>query len=78
MPMPPPKPSTEGPHDRQVTHEMHQIVRALQAHGAQSSEDLAVRVGAPYWESDRYERALTLAHADGLVIRTAEGLLSAI
>jgi hypothetical protein len=27
MPMPPPKPSTEGPRDRQVFHEMGQIVR---------------------------------------------------
>ena len=30
-PMPPPKPSTEGPRDRQVFHEMGQIVRALEA-----------------------------------------------
>ena len=29
MPMPPPKPSTEGPRDRQVFHEMGQIVRAI-------------------------------------------------
>ena len=28
-PMPPPKASTEGPRDRQVFHEMGQIVRAL-------------------------------------------------
>ena len=31
MPMPPPKASTEGPRDRQVFHEMGQIVRALEA-----------------------------------------------
>ncbi|MEJ7770769.1 MAG: hypothetical protein WKF51_02640 [Geodermatophilaceae bacterium] len=78
MPMPPPKPSTEGPHDRQVTHEMHQIIRALQAHGPQSAEDLAVRVGAPYWETGRYERALALNQADGLLVRTAEGMLSSV
>lgn len=78
MPVPPPKPSTEGPRDRQVTAEMHQIVRALQAHGPQAPEELAVRVGAPYWETARYERALTLAHADGLVVRTADGRLSAV
>ena len=31
MPMPPPKPTTEGPRDRQVFHEMGQIVRAIEA-----------------------------------------------
>jgi len=78
MPMPPPKPSTEGPRDRQITHETHQIVRALHAHGPQSPEDLAVLVGAPYWEPPRYERALAVAQSDGLVVRTAEGLFSSV
>jgi hypothetical protein len=31
MPMPPPKASTESRRDRQVFHEMGQIVRALEA-----------------------------------------------
>ncbi len=78
MPMPPPKPSTEGPRDRQVTNETRQIVRALQAHGPQTPEDLAVRVGAPYWETGRYERALEYALADGLMVRTADGLLASV
>lgn len=78
MPMPPPKPSTEGPRDRQVTNETHQIVRALAAHGPQTPEDLAVRVGAPYWETGRYERALALAQSDGLIIRSTDGRLSAV
>jgi len=33
MPMPPPKASTEGRRDRQVFHEMGQIVRALESEG---------------------------------------------
>ena len=78
MPVPPPKPSTEGPRDRQVTTEMHQIIRALRVHGPLTLEDLAVRVGAPYWETTVFDRALALAHADGLVIRTAEGRLAAV
>ena len=78
MPMPPPKPSTEGPRDRQVTHETHQLVRALQAHGPQSVEDLALHVGAAYWDTGRYERALRYALADGLVVRTADRLLAAV
>ncbi len=78
MPMPPPKPSTEGPRDRQVTHETHQLVRALQAHGPQSLEDLALRVGAPYWETGRFERALQYALADGLVVLTADKLLASV
>ena len=36
MPMPPPKASTEGPRDRQVFHEMGQIVRALEQQGPQT------------------------------------------
>ena len=78
MPMPPHKPSTEGPRDRQVTHETHQLVRVLQAHGPQSAEDLTLRVGAPYWETGRFERALQYALADGLVVRTADKLLASV
>lgn len=78
MPVPPPKPSTEGPRDRQVTHETHQIVRALQAHGPMTDEVLATRVGAPYLEDGRFERALGYALADGLVIRTADQLLASV
>ncbi|NUR06283.1 MAG: hypothetical protein HOQ22_07580 [Nocardioidaceae bacterium] len=75
MPMPPPKASTEGPRDRQVFHEMGQIVRALEANGPAGPDDLAKEVGAPYWEKDRFDRALSFAVADGLVTRGTDGLL---
>lgn len=75
MPMPPPKPSTEGRRDRQVFHEMGQIVRALEVNGATSPEDLATLVGATYWETHRFDRALAFTVADGLVSRGADGLL---
>jgi hypothetical protein len=75
MPMPPPKASTEGHRDRQVFHEMGQIVRALEAEGPCDPDDLAARVGAAYWEQDRFERALAFAVADGLVSRGADGRL---
>jgi hypothetical protein len=75
MPMPPPKATTEGPRDRQVFHEMGQIVRALEANGPQSEESLARLVGAPYWEHARFDRALALAAADGLVMHSPDGLL---
>jgi hypothetical protein len=77
MPMPPPKASTEGKRDRQVFHEMGQIVRALEVNGPQSPERLAELVGASYWEHDRFDRALAFAVKDGLVYRTSDGLLSA-
>jgi len=77
MPMPPPKASTEGPRDRQVFHEMGQVVRALEAAGPMTSEDLARTVGAAYWESGRYDRALAYAVSDGLVFVTGDGRLSA-
>jgi hypothetical protein len=77
MPMPPPKPSTEGRRDRQVFHEMGQLVRALEQNDAQQPEELARLVGADYWEEGRFERALSLALSDGLIVRTADGSLVA-
>ena len=76
MPMPPPRASTEGKRDRQVFHEMGQIVRALEENGPLSPETLAELVGARYWEADRFDRALAFAVQDGLVYRTSDGLLA--
>ena len=78
MPMPPPKPSTEGRRDRQIFHEMGQIVRALETEGPQTHERLTEIVGARFWEPNRFDRALAFAVADGLVVRTADGTLSAV
>ena len=75
MPMPPPKPSTEGRRDRQIFHEMGQIVRALESNGPMTPKDLATHVGAAYWEQDRFDRALAFAVPDGLVARATDGLL---
>jgi hypothetical protein len=78
MPMPPPKASTEGPRDRQVFHEMGQLVRALEQQGPQSPAELQQTVGASYWEGGRFERALALAVADGLVVVGPDGRLTAL
>jgi len=75
MPMPPPKATTEGHRDRQVFHEMGQIVRALEDTGPCGPEDLANLVGARYWEGGRFDRALSLAVADGLIVPGPEGIL---
>jgi hypothetical protein len=56
---------------------MGQIVRALEATGPQTPEQLAQTVGAAYWEAGRFDRALALAVSDGLVFRTADGTVSA-
>ena len=76
MPMPPPKASTEGRRDRQVFHEMGQIVRALEANGPQSPEQLAALLGAAYWEPHRFDRALAFVVQDGLAYRTSDGQLA--
>jgi hypothetical protein len=76
--MPPPKASTEGPRDRQVFHEMGQIVRALESRGPQTPDDLRTVVGGDWWEAGRFDRALALAVSDGLVHRTREGTLAAV
>jgi hypothetical protein len=54
---------------------MGQIVRALEAGGACTPEELAQRVGAAYWEKDRFDRALGFAVTDGLVSRGTDGML---
>jgi hypothetical protein len=76
--MPPPKATTESPRDRQVFHEMGQIVRALEQQGAQDVEELGRLVGAPFWEGGRFERAVNLAVADGLVVQSPDGRLQAV
>lgn len=78
MPMPPPKATTEGRRDRQVFHEIGQIVRALEAEGPQPPEQLRDLVGARWWEESRFDRALAFALADGLVHRTKDGGLAAV
>jgi hypothetical protein len=77
MPMPPPKATTEGNRDRQVFHEQGQLVRAVEANGPQTPEELATLVGAAYWEHDRFDRALSFCIADGLLVRGADGRLQA-
>jgi len=47
-------------------------VRALESQGPQRLDDLARLVGAPYWEAGRFERALALAVADGLVVESPD------
>jgi hypothetical protein len=77
-PMPPPKASTEGPRDRHVHYEIGQIVRAVQAEGPQAPDDLRSLVGADYWEQARFDRALALAVADGMLTRQGDGRLAAV
>jgi hypothetical protein len=78
MPMPPPKASTESPRDRQVFHEMGQIVRALEHQGPQRLDELAHLVGATYWEAGRFDRAMAFAAADGLIVEDAEDRWQAV
>ena len=78
MPMPPPKATTESHRDRLVVHEMGQLVRALEHEGPQTTEDLARLVGAAYWESGRFDRALALAASDGLLVRGPDERLRAV
>ena len=78
MPMPPPKATSESPRDRQVSHEITQLVRALNAHGAQDVESLRGLVGAEFWDADRFDRAVALAVSDGLVVHDADGRLQTV
>jgi len=78
MPMPPPKPSSEGPRDREVVHAMRKLVRAVRAVGPVERDALADAVGAAYWEDDHFDKALAYAVADGLVVKDTDGLLHVV
>ena len=77
-PMPPPKASTEGPRDQHVHYGIGQILRAAQAQGPPSPDDLGALAGAGYWESGRFDKALALAVSDGLLSRQGDGRLAAV
>lgn len=61
--------------DRRVLHEVGQVVRALEANGRCTEEELAVLVGAPYWEHNRFHRVLTFMRSDGLLAQDDAGVL---
>lgn len=63
--------------DRHLLHEVGQVMRALEANGPRTEEELAMLVGAPYWERNRFRRALGLMLGDGLVERDSAGLIRA-
>jgi hypothetical protein len=77
MPMPPPKPSTEGRRDRHVRHEIGQIARAVQSHGPLTADELRVLVGGQFWEPGRFDQALAHAAEDGIVVRGQNGVIQA-
>jgi len=52
------------------------MVRALRAEGPQKPDALEHLVGARFWDPGRFDRALTLALADGLVLRDQHGRLT--
>ena len=64
--------------DRQILHEVGQVIRALEANGPCTEEELAVLVGAVYWERNRYRRALTFMKSDGLLAQDEAGALRVV
>ena len=62
--------------DRHVLHEVGQLMRALEANGPRTEEELALLVGAAYWERDRFRSALDFARSNGMVDQQASGLLT--
>ncbi len=73
-------PSVGGSHrnatlDRHLLHEIGQLARALEANGPRTEEELALLVGAPYWERRRFQHALHLMLDDGMLRRDGSGLL---
>jgi hypothetical protein len=61
--------------DRYMLHEVGQVVRALEANGPCTEEQLGVLVGAPYWETNRFRRVLTFMKSDRLLAQDASGSL---
>jgi len=67
--------SVERGLDRQILHEVGQVVRALEANGSCTEEELAVLIGAPYWERNRFNRVLAYMRSDGLLAQDEAGVL---
>ena len=61
--------------DRYMLHEVGQLVRALEANGPCTEEELAVHVGAPYWEHNRFRRVLSFMRSDRLLTQDEAGVL---
>ena len=53
-------------------------MRALNAQGPQVPTSLRGLVGAEFWDADRFDRALALGVADGLVVRDSDGRLQTV
>ncbi len=67
MPKQPPQSSTELTGGRRRQREAEQVVRALQAEGPATPDELSRRVGAAYWDEQRFDQVLTWALAKGLI-----------
>ena len=78
MPMPPPKPTTEGRRDRQVFHEMGQLVRAVEANGPSDPEGCASSSGAAYWEAGRFESRPRVRRRRRALVRGPGGELQSL
>lgn len=78
MPTPPPRASTELTGGKRRQREAEQVVRALQAEGPADKVELARRVGASYWDDERFDQSLTWAVGKELINRDADGRLSAV
>lgn len=77
MPKQQSRPDSELAGGQRRRRESDQVVRALRAEGPASKEELATRVGATYWEGDRFDQCLTWALGKGLITQDADGRLSA-
>jgi len=71
MPMPPPKPSTDQGGGRRVQREVSQLVRGLVDKGPLDLDGLREAVGGSYWDTGRFDRALTVALDSGQVVKDA-------
>lgn len=77
MSLPPPNSSVSERRSRRTEEHSQQLVRALRAEGAQDQHVLYQLVGAPYWRSGQFDKALRAAVTDGRIHRTDNGRLSA-
>jgi hypothetical protein len=75
--MPPPKASTVKRASARRREQVRQIVRALRAEGDLTRDELYRLVGAPYWKSGHFDRALQTVLAEGRAIEDGDRLSAA-
>lgn len=73
MPVPSPRPTDEPQLNQRRRREFEQLERALTDKGPSDAETLRDLVGGAYWQSGRFDKALSWAVQKKMLVREDDG-----